>query len=204
MVLYADSPARRTAQLVGDLLLVAWIWVWVEVALVVRDATLALATPGREIDAAATGLSGWLRDAGGRVADIPLVGDGVATPFEGAGGAAADLAAAGRSQVEAVGSLAFWLAIAVAGIPIAFALLAYVPQRVRFVRRASAARRFLDDSADLDLLALRAMSRLPLHVLAGVASDPVRAWREGDPDVVRRLARLEAAEAGLRLPERLA
>lgn len=204
MVLYADSPARRTAQLVGDLLLVAWIWLWVEVALVVRDATLALATPGREIDAAATGLSGWLRDAGGRVADIPLVGDGVATPFEGAGGAAQDLAAAGRSQVEAVGSLAFWLAIAVAGIPIAFALLVYVPQRVRFVRRASAARRFLDESADLDLLALRAMSRLPLHVLAGVSNDPVRAWREGDPDVVRRLARLEAAEAGLRLAERLA
>lgn len=202
MVLYSARPARRLRQVVGDLLLIGWIWLWVTLALVVRDATLALAAPGRSIDDAATGLAGWLRDAGERVAGIPLVGDGAATPFEGAGGAALDLAAAGQAQAEAVDSLAFWLAVAVGGIPIAFALLGYLPLRILFVRRQLAVRRFVDSPVGLDLLALRAMNRQPLRALGRVSSDPVTAWRRGDPEVVRALAALEIADLGVRLPER--
>jgi len=35
-------------------------------------------------------------------------------------------------------------------------------------------------------------------VLARVSDDPAGAWRRRDPDVVRRLAALELADAGLR------
>ncbi len=203
MKTYSDLPVRRTLQATGDLLLVLWIWLWVSIADSVHDATLGLAKPGRQIDESATGLAGRLRDAGESISGVPVVGDDVQKPFEGAGGAADNLAAAGRAQVEAVQTLAFWLGIAVALIPILIALAVYLPPRIRFVRRATAGRRFLDSAADLDLFALRAMTNQPLHVLARVSDDPAGGWRERDPDVVRRLAALELKDCGLHPPREL-
>ncbi len=198
--LYADLTVRRTLQIAGDVVLVLWIWLWVSIAHATHDATLGLGKPGREIDSSASGLAARLRDAGDQVGAIPYVGDDVAKPFVGAGGQADNLASAGRSQVEAVQSLAFWLGLAVALIPILIALAVYLPPRIRFVRRATAGQRYLDSSADLDLFALRAMSHQPLHVLARISDDPVAAWREQEPEVVRRLATLELRSSGLRAP----
>ena len=203
MKTYSDLPVRRALQATGDLLLVLWIWLWVSIADSVHDATLGLAKPGRQIDESATGLAGRLRDAGESISGVPVVGDDVQKPFEGAGGAADNLAAAGRAQVEAVQTLAFWLGIAVALIPILIALAVYLPPRIRFVRRATAGRRFLDSAADLDLFALRAMTNQPLHVLARVSDDPAGGWRDRDPDVVRRLAALELRDCGLHPPREL-
>ncbi len=200
MKLYADLPLRRARQVAGDLLVLAWAWLWIEVAGAVRDATLQLAGPGRRIDASATDLAGRLRDAGDSVSGIPLVGDEVRSPFDGAGGAAEGIAGAGRDQVAAVESLAHWLGITVAVVPIVLVLLLWLPGRVRFVRRATAGQRFLDARADLDLFALRAMAHQPLHVLARVDDDPAGAWRRGDPRVVGALATLELRSVGLRPP----
>jgi hypothetical protein len=200
MKLYADAPGHQARQVLGDLLLVLWIALWVRLAQVVRDATLALATPGEQIEEAGTGLAGRLRDAGGTVGDLPLVGDEARAPFDGAGDAADRIAAAGAAQVAAVETLAFWLSLAVGAIPILLVLAFYLPLRWRFIRRATAGRRFVDAGADLDLFALRAMSNQPLHRLARISDDPVRAWRDGDPDVVRALAALELRDTGLGLP----
>ena len=201
MKLYADAPGHQARQVLGDLLLVLWIALWVRLSQVVRDATLALAAPGEQIEEAGTGLAGKLRDAGGTVGDLPLVGDQARAPFDGAGDAADRLAAAGAAQVEAVQTLAFWLSLAVGSIPILVVVAFYVPLRWRFIRTASAGRRFVDSGADLDLFALRAMSNQPLHRLARISDDPVRAWRDGDPDVVRALAALELRDTGLGLPK---
>ena len=203
MTLYADLPLRRALQVTGDLALLVWIWIWIEVAGSVRDATLGLAGPGRRIDASATDLAGRLRDAGDRVSGLPLVGEEVRSPFDGAGGAAEGIAGAGRDQVAAVESLAHWLGLTVALVPILLVLLLWLPRRVRFVRRATAGRRLLDSRADLDLFALRAMAHQPLHVLARVHDDPAGAWRRGDPGVVDALARLELRAVGLRPPATL-
>ena len=197
---YAATPARRTLQVVGDLAAFLWIWLWVVLAGKVRDATLGLATPGRKIDASASDLAERLRDAGRTVAKVPFVGDDGRSPFDGAGGAAEGLAGAGRQQVEAVGTLAHWLGIAVALIPILMLLWFYLPPRLRFVRRASAGQRFLDATADLDLFALRAMAHQPLHVLAKLDDDPAGAWRRGDREVIGQLARLELRSVGLKPP----
>lgn len=197
MKIYADHSARRSRQIVGDLLFVVWLLVWLWLANVVHDATLALATPGRRIEAAGSGLAGRLRDAGSAVGGVPLVGDKVRSPFEGAGRAADQIAAAGTSQVVAVQHLAFWLGVSVAAIPILLLVALYVPRRVRFVRTATASQRFVDAAADLELFALRAMAHQPLQRLAAVSDDPVRAWRDGDADVVRSLALLELRDAGL-------
>ena len=200
MKLYADGPVRRTRQMLGDVLLVFWVVLWVRLAQVVHDATLALATPGRKIETAGGGLADRLRDAGSAVGDVPLVGDKVRSPFDGAGKAADQIADAGASQVAAVEHLAHWLGLTVGALPILLVVLVYLPLRWRFVREASAGQRYVDSSADLDLFALRAMSRQPMHRIARISPDPVRAWREGDRDVVRALAVLELRDAGLTPP----
>ena len=203
MKVYADTPARRTSQILGDVLVVGWLWLWYSLGRVVHDATLGLADPGRRIESAGTGLAAKLRDAGSAVGGIPLVGDKVRSPFDGAGRAASQIADAGTAQIEAVQHLAFWLGLTVGAIPILLALAIWVPLRWRFVRRASAAQRFIDSHADLELFALRAMARQPMHRLARVSDDPVKAWRTRDASVVRELALLELRDAGLAPPPRL-
>jgi hypothetical protein len=91
--------------------------------------------------------------------------------------------------------------LAVGAIPVLIALAIHLPLRWRFVREATAGRRYVDSAADLDLFALRAMSRQPLHRLARISDDPAAAWRRGDPEVVRALAVLELRHSGLSLPE---
>jgi hypothetical protein len=104
--------------------------------------------------------------------------------------------------VAAVSDLAFWLGLIVGAIPILVMLAVYLPQRWRFVREATAGQRFVDASEDLDLFALRAMARQPMHRLARVSDDPAGAWRRGDADVVRALAELELRDTGLAPPGR--
>ncbi|MFZ2502318.1 MAG: hypothetical protein WAW88_06585 [Nocardioides sp.] len=198
MILYADLPGRRVRQIVADLLFIAWVVLWVRLGLRLHDVALALAAPGRMTESSANRLGDQLSAAGGKVAEVPLVGDEVAVPFDKAAGAAESLAAAGRAQVEAVSAFAWWMGVLVAVIPILLVALFYLPARWRFVRAATAGRRFVDAAEDLDLFALRAMARQPLHVLARISDDPAGAWRRRDPEVVRQLADLELSASGLR------
>jgi hypothetical protein len=205
MKLYADGRARRIRQVAGDLFLLLWVVLWVWLGIAVHDATLALAVPGRKIQAAGADLGDRLREAGSAVGSIPLVGDQTKAPFAGAGRAADQIVAAGAAQVDAVQHLAWWLGVLVAAGPVLVLAAVYLPLRWRFVRRATASQRFLDARIDrvagagqrLDLFALRAMAVQPLDRLARVSPDPVRAWRDGDGDVVRALALLELRDVGL-------
>ena len=198
MKLYADSPGRRTAQIVADLIVVAWLILWVWVGMAVHDGTTALAGPGRQTDESASAMAGQLRDAGGRLDDAPLIGDELATPFDKAAEASDGIAAAGRASVEAVEQLAVVLGLAIALIPILVILAVHLPRRWRFIREATAGARFIDSADDLDLFALRALAHQPMRVLARVSDDPAGDWRRKDPDVVRRLAELELEDVGLR------
>ena len=198
--LYADLPARRTAQVCADVAVVCWVLLWAWCGHAVHDATLRLAGPGRQVETSATSLAERLEAAGSAVGGLPVVGDRAGAPLDQAGSAARELAGAGRAQVSAVGTLASWLGWTLALVPIALALAAHVPRRVRFVRRATAGRRLVDSAADLDLFALRALAHQPLHRLAAISSDPVQAWRDRDRGVVRRLALLELRDSGLAPP----
>jgi hypothetical protein len=200
MKLYADTPARRTGQVLVDVLVLVWVVAWVRAGQGLHDATLRLAGPGRQMESAGTGLSANLRSASDQVDGVPLVGDKLRAPFDAAGRAAGQLTAAGREQQSAVGHLAVVLGLCIAAIPILVALAIWLPRRVRFARRAGAAQRFIDADADLDLFALRAMAVQPMPALARVSPDPVGAWRRGERDVVRALALLELRAVGLRPP----
>ena len=200
MKLYATAPGRRSRQQVGDVLAVGWVVLWIWLARVVHGATLGLAGPGRTIESAGSGLAGRLREAGSAVGDLPVVGGSARGPLDEAGQAADQMAAAGTAQVAAVQHLAFWLAVVVAVLPVLALLAYYLPRRWRFVRTATAGQRLVDRDADLALFALRAVVHQPLHRLARISHDPVGALRTGDAQVVRALAGLELADAGLTLP----
>ena len=203
MKLYADAPGRRTAQIVADLLVVAWIVLWAWAGTAVHDGTSALAAPARQTDESASAMAGQLRDVGSRIEEAPLVGDELASPFDRAADASDGIAAAGRSSVEAVEQLAVVLGLTTALVPILVALAVHLPRRWRFAREATAGVRFIDSADDLDLFALRALANQPMRVLAAVSDDPAGDWRRRDAAVVRRLAELELADVGLRPRHRL-
>jgi hypothetical protein len=198
--LYAADHTRRARQYAGDFLLVFWVVTWWRIAAAVHEATLKLAGPGRQMEESGTGLADKMRDAASAVDGAPIIGDKLRSPFDGAGSAADQLAGAGRAQVAAVNDLAFWLQLAVALLPSLLACAVYLPLRWRFVRQAAAAQRFVDADEDLDLFALRALSRQPMHRLARISADPAGAWRARDAAVVRRLAELELRTVGLKPP----
>jgi hypothetical protein len=203
MKLYADASARRTRQLVADLLFVLWIICWVWFGHVVQHGTMQLAGVGRQTDSSATSLANGLTSAGDTLSGIPLVGGGVSAPFDQMSSASKSLAEAGRAQVTAVHRLSWALGISLAVIPILCVAVFFVPIRWRFVREATASARFIDAAEDLDLFALRALARQPMYVLAKISDDPAGAWRARDPEVVTALARLELRDAGLAVPAHL-
>lgn len=197
MTWYSEIPARRARQIAGDLWLLAWSALWIWAALRLYDLVMNLAAPGLAVSSSATDLADRFDDAGSALGGVPLVGGALQAPFDGMGSAAIALADAGQASADAVGLLARFLAVALAVLGIASWAMVWVPIRVAFIRRATAARRFLDSTDDLDLFALRAMARQPLHLLARISDDPAGAWRRGDQAVIAELASLELRAEGL-------
>ncbi len=196
MKIYADAPVRRGRQLLTDGVVVLWVVLWVQLGRVVFHAVDALAAPGRALQSAGGGLSRSLGDAAGRARELPLVGSPLAGPLSAAARAADDVAGAGAAQQTAVAHLALVLGLVVALLPIALMLLRWLPQRVSWVRTATAAARSRDH-LDEDLLALRALAHRPLWELQRIDPRPGAAYAGGDRTVVARLARLELDALGL-------
>ena len=200
MILYAQTPGRRARQVVADLLVLAWVVLWVRSGQWVHEVVGRLGAPGRTLEGAGSALSDGLNSAGDTVAKVPLVGDDVRAPFTAAGGAADSIAQAGVEVQEGAAQLALLLGLLIAAVPIVLVVGVWLIVRARFVSRARAATRILDSAADLDLFALRALATQPVRELARVSDDPADAWRRRDPDVVRSLASLELRSLGLRAP----
>lgn len=197
MTWYSEVPARRARQIAGDIWLIAWSALWIWAAVRLYDLVMNLAAPGLAVSSSATDLADRFDEAGAAVGQVPLIGDALQSPFDGMGGAAIAIADAGQASADAVGLLARFLAVALAVLGIASWAMVWVPIRIAFIRRATAARRFLDSTDDLDLFALRAMARQPLHLLARISDDPAGAWRRGDREVISALATLELRAEGL-------
>ena len=129
------------------------------------------------------------------------MGDDLRQPFDAASVTLGNVITSANQQVASIELLAViagWLTFL---IPVAVVVALWLPRRIRFYRQAKASQQFLDASADLDLFALRAMASQPLYVLAGVSDDPVRAWRDGDRQVIDQLAAIELRRNGLRFPK---
>lgn len=198
MKLYAEVPRFRNRQIAQDLALLLWSYVWIRIGMHVKALVDRLAGPGESIERAGGGFAETLFDIGTKVGDVPGVGGLLEAPFDAAGDAGVVLQRAGAAQQEVVHSLALWLGVLLALIPISYVLYKYLPDRLRWVREASAADRIRIDSADLHLFAIRAVVRQPLYELARVCNDPAAALQNGDYEP---LAKLELASLGLKVSQ---
>lgn len=194
MTWYAETSSHRRRQQVTDGAVALWLLLWLWVGAAVHGAVQLLAVPGRELEEAGNELAGGLTGAAERADDVPVVGGALSAPLGAAADAGSALASAGIAQQDAVGTVALVLAVVLAGLPIALALLLWLPWRLRWQRDATAARRL---RGDVELLALRAATTQPLHVLAALGPEPVTRWRRGEAGAAEQLAALELSRLGL-------
>jgi hypothetical protein len=194
MKLYAELPRYRAGQLARDFVTLLWIALWVRIGFRIHELVGALAGPGRIVEGAGTDLVRSAEEASRGLADVPVVGGALRVPFEAIAAAGRTLHAAGSTQQDVVATLALWLGACVAVIPIGYVLLKYVPDRVRWVREATAAQRIRLDADDLRIFALRAAVNRPLWELRAATPDPGGALAAGDYEA---LARLELHALGL-------
>ncbi|MDQ1289971.1 MAG: hypothetical protein QG622_3537 [Actinomycetota bacterium] len=197
---YATRPLRLAVQVTGDLLMLAWTYLWVTVAISVHDLVVALASAGFRLRDGAGGIAGYLRDAGADAARIPVAGDDLAAPLRSAGGAATNVANAGQQLGDGVTSVATPLALAVAGAMILPFAVPWLLARWRYARRAGATAVLARTPAGTRLLALRALATAPPRRLTAIDPDPVSAWVRQDDRVIAALAGLELRRAGRRPP----
>lgn len=200
MRVYAKPGFRMARQILGDLLLVAWIAAWAWGARFAHDAVAQLAVPARKSGNLAADLGAQMRSAQGELAQVPGVGDQLGQPFGSLSGGLEQLSELGHQQVEQVQHLATvtgWICFLV---PVVMSLVIWLPGRFRFVRHATLARRFVDADEDMSLFALRGMANLPMDVIARITPDPVGQWRAGNKDVIRALAAKELERTGLDMP----
>ncbi len=202
MKLYADTSARRSRQLVADVLVLLWVGVWAWVGRAVHDLIAELQTPADSISRAGTSVHDALTGAGTQAQQLPFVGGSMRDWLVQAAGSGTTLQTAGTTMSSTIGTLALVAGWITALVPILLVAGVWLLLRGRFVRRATSAQRFIDSNEDLDLFALRAMANQPMTALARISADPAGAWRRRDPEVIRALATLELRNHGLRPPPR--
>lgn len=198
MTWYAETDGLRRRQITVDVVVALWVLLWLRIGWAVHQGVQRLAGPGVELEQAGEGLADGLRRTAERAGSVPGIGGGLRSPLDAAAGAGDALAGAGAAQQAAVGTLALLLALAIGGFPIAWALLRWLPGRLRWQRESSAAQRL---RGDVDLLALRAAVSAPLPELAALGPDPVTRWRSGDTAAGAALAAIELRRLGLRVAD---
>jgi hypothetical protein len=197
MKLYADTPQRRTRQILADVLLLCWVAVCVWLGRAVHDGIAALRGPADGLTSTGNAFRDNMTGAAGQVGDLPLVGDTLRGPFDSLSGTGQQLADVGTSLGTTVTTIAHVTGIAVAAVPVVLALSLWAVFRLRFVRRASAAQRLATAPGAQELFALRALTRQPLRRLARLGPDPAGRFRDGDPAMVHALAAMELRSCGI-------
>jgi hypothetical protein len=199
--LYSDFGGRRAYQLLGDLAALVVIVVGIVAAVAIHDAIAAFKGIGADVARSGNDFSSTMRDIGGRLSGVPLIGGGISAPFSTASDAGGTLADAGTSWQSGVEHLATLVGWTLASLVVLVVLVGWIrPRLVGAVRRAAIAR-LASASPSLDLLAFRALATRPAKAVTRLDDDVVAGWRRGDPEVIRKLAALELKASGVRLRE---
>lgn len=194
MKLYAEVPYHRTRQILLDAAVAVWAVLWIRIGMWMNTLVNRLQGPGRSIEDAGAGIAGNLNSVSERVGGVPLVGDTLQSPFEAAARAGTVLQEAGQTHQDVIHTLALWLGILFAVIPIGYVLLRFLPARLRWIREASAAAHLRIDAEDLQLFAIRAVATRPLYELRRACDDPAGCLARGEYEP---LAALELGALGL-------
>ena len=199
MRFYSDIPARRTAAIVSDLLVLLLLVLLAWLGLRVHNAVAEIASVPRGVADTGGAIQRGFESAGDAVGDVPVVGEPLAGALQDAGeGTGGEVAQAGREGEEDVNDLANVLGVLFFVVPAAALLWRYLPDRIADVRRLTAAARAIGPSLTRErerTLALRAAYGLPYERLLRYTRDPFTDLESG------RYERLVAAaldDAGLR------
>ena len=199
MKFYSDYPARRTRQIITDVLALVAIGAWVWLGAAVYRLVMNLSDFGVQMEESGAGFRSTMTDISDNLSGVPLIGGGIKAPFDGASDAGKALEQAGQAQQIAVQQLATGLGIGIAVVPVLTILILWLVPRLRFARKAGTAKALSTHPASVDLLALRALSTRTLASISKIDPDAAAAWRRGDETVIRALAGLELKSSGVRL-----
>jgi hypothetical protein len=196
---YSDIPARRTAAIVSDLLVLLLLVLLAWLGLRVHNAVAEIASVPRGVGDAGGAIQRGFESAGDAVGDVPVVGEPLAGALQDAGeGAGGEVAQAGREGEEDVNDLANVLGVFFFVLPAAALLWRYLPDRIADVRRLTAAARAIGPSLTRErerTLALRAAYGLPYERLVRYTRDPFADLESGRYD---GLVAAALDDAGLR------
>jgi hypothetical protein len=204
MRIYPDLYSRRFGWMLADLLLVAWIYLCVRAGLWVNNLILQLDALAQGVINAGKTFDSWILSFQQSVPNgVPYVSDFLHRTAEALKIHSGDsLISAGQAGSRGIHQLALIMAIIVTAVPLLFALLIWLPRRVRLIydmqgvhitlRRALARPELTPQM--LEILAGRAIYTLPYHQLLAYSRNPAEDWylRRFEP-----LARAELERHGL-------
>src|SRR2546430_8587844 len=135
MRLYPDLYSRRFAWMLADLLMVAWIYLCVQAGLWVNNLVLQLDALAQGVISAGKTFDSWILSFNQGIPNgVPYLSDFLHRTAEALKTHSGDpLISAGQAGSRGIHLLALILAIIVTSIPLLFALLIFVPRRVRLL-----------------------------------------------------------------------
>ena len=204
MRLYPDVYGRRFAWMLADLIVVAWIYLCVRAGLWVNNLVLQLDALAQGVINAGKTFDSWILSFEQGIPNgVPYLSDFLHRTAEALKTHSGDsLISAGMAGSRGIHLLALIMGIIVASVPILFALLIFLPKRLRLiadmrgihvtVRRALARPELAPQM--LEILAGRAIYTLPYNHLLAYSPNPAEDWymRRFEP-----LARAEMERHGL-------
>jgi hypothetical protein len=204
MRLYPDVYGRRFAWMLADLFVVAWIYLSVRVGLWVNNLVLQLDALAQGVIKAGKTFDSWIVSfEQGIPNNVPYLSDFLHRTAEALKTHSGDpLISAGMAGSRGIHLLALILGVIVATVPILFALMIWLPRRLRLIAdmrgihvtvRRALARPELGPQM-LEILAGRAIYTLPYNRLLAYSQNPAEDWymRRFEP-----LARAEMERHGL-------
>jgi hypothetical protein len=201
MRIYAEQRGRAARQVLADVLVVIWVVLVVEIARAAFRLIARLQGPGHGLQGAGAVIHEAFLRAARSATKAPIIGDDLAKAF-GTGARAGDsLTSSGRALAETISTLAFGTAVAIVLIGVVPPVLVWLTLRIRWITAARSA--LAVRAIDVDLLALRALTRRPMQQLLNICPDPAAAWRRDDRAALRKLAALELRTLGLREPSQI-
>lgn len=196
MRVYAEKPARLALQLLADLAVVAWVAGWCAFAAQVQEFVLRWKSSGQDVVHAGNELRSTFAGAARTAGAIPFAGDDLSGVL-GRGTAAGEvLTRVGDIEMQAVGHISTAVGVLIVVLALIPVLVWWLPRRVRYARAASTAVAMRTDAGDL--LALRALATQPYRRLKRISPDAAAAWRQGDAEIIDRLADAQLDGLGLR------
>jgi hypothetical protein len=204
MRFYPDVYGRRFAWMLADLLMLAWIYLWIRAGLWVNNLVLQLDALAQGVINAGKTFDSWIKSfEQGIPSGVPYLTDFLHRTAEALKTHSGDsLISAGQAGSHGIHMLALILGLMVGSIPILLAIGIFLPRRLRLLAdmrgvhvtlRRALARPELSPQM-LEILAGRAIYTMPYNQLLAYSKNPAEDWylRRFHP-----LARAELERHGL-------